>query len=126
MRKCIAAIIILLLIFAAGLFNIHCIDTLTRELIDLTEAAQRSARADDLPASVAAVEQAAKSWEDAAVYTHIFIRHTEVDATTDAFCELLAELYAGNADGAQGMFRKLRARLTLLADMERISFGSVF
>ena len=126
MKQEIAAIVILLLLLFGSLVNIRYLDSDTEEMCSLMDEAMDFARAGDLASAVEKAEAAANYWAELDGYTHIFIRHPEIDATTDAFCELLGELYAGDVDEAQGAHLKLRERLLSMARMEHITFGSVF
>lgn len=126
MKQEIAAIVILLLLLFGSLVNIRYLDSVTEEMLSLADEAMDFARAGDLASAVEKAEAAANYWAGLDGYTHIFIRHPEIDATTDAFCELLGELYAGDVDEALGAHLKLRERLLSMARMEHITFGSVF
>ena len=59
-------------------------------------------------------------------YTHIFIRHSEIDSTTDAFFELMSDVRSGDAESAAGSYEKLLAHLSSLYTMERVTLGSIF
>ena len=72
------------------------------------------------------IGSACSDWLSLDGYTHIFLKHTEIDSTTDAFFELLSDISEGNTDAAAGSLRKLRAHLDSLISAERISLGSVF
>ena len=126
MKKCIGAAVLLVLLLAGGLLNVRYLDGLTGELVSLADAAMALAEAGDFPAAAERAEAAAQRWAEADGYTHVFVRHTEIDSTTDAFCDLLGELYAEDAPAARGAHRKLREHLTSIAGMEHITFGSIF
>lgn len=126
MKKCIVALLILLLILAAGIYNTYYIDKLTSSVLALANEAEASTVTGDFAAAVSTMERAAKRWEEAENYTYVFIRHSSVDTAADVFNDVLAELYDENAAAAQGIFRKLRMHLTTIADMERIRFGTIF
>ena len=65
-------------------------------------------------------------WLGADGYTHIFIRHSEIDSTTDAFFELMSDVRSGDAQSASGAYEKLAAHLDSLYTMERVTLGSIF
>lgn len=71
-------------------------------------------------------EKAAQDWLGADGYTHIFIRHSEIDSTTDAFFELMSDVRSGDAQSASGAYEKLAAHLDSLYTMERVTLGSIF
>jgi hypothetical protein len=64
-------------------------------------------------------------WMSSDGYTHIAIRHSEIDSATDAFYDLKSEVAAQN-DGAVGAYEKVRAHLDSIYRMERITLGSIF
>lgn len=72
------------------------------------------------------LENAAQDWLGADGYTHIFIRHSEIDSTTDAFFELMSDVRSGDAQSASGAYEKLAAHLDSLYTMERVTLGSIF
>lgn len=126
MKQEISSIVILLLLLVGSLVNIRYLDSVTEEMLSLADEAMDFAHAGDFSAAVQKAENAANYWAELDGYTHIFIRHPEIDATTDALCDLLGELYAGNVYEAQGAHRKLREHLLSLSGIEHITLGSVF
>lgn len=126
MKKEIAAGIILALLFAGAIVNIHYVDKLSQGLIAQVEDARGMAGAGDYQAAQKVLAGAIYQWMDADSYTHIFIRHPEIDSTTDAFYELLDSVSAGDIKTAQGAFEKVEAHLASIAGMEHITIGSIF
>ena len=72
------------------------------------------------------LSKAADEWLGTDGYTHIFIRHSEIDSTTDAFFELMSDVRSGDAESAAGSYEKLLAHLSSLYTMERVTLGSIF
>ena len=126
MKKEIAAALILVLLFIGTLINIQVVDRLTGDILSLLEQAEQAAQDQDMDAAIENAQAAADLWNGADAYTHVFIRHSEIDSTTDAFYELLIQLDSGEAGGAKGAFQLLRAHLTSISGMEQVSFGSIF
>lgn len=126
MKRCIAALLILLLIAAVSLYNIRHIDVMTQTLLKKVNTAEQHALSGEFTEAASQMEQAAEMWEENNTYAYVFLRHAEVDTTADVFCEVLAELYDENAAGAKGMIRKLRAHLTTIAAMEHIRVETIF
>ena len=85
MKKAIAAAILLALLFGAAAWNIAHIDSLTGSLTVSADEALAHCRAEDYDAAEAALREAIERWYGAENYTHIMIRHAEVDSATDAF-----------------------------------------
>ena len=79
----------------------------------------------DFSAAEAALDTAIEHWIAANAYTHIFIRHPEIDSTSDAFYELKELLAEQNADGFPSAFDKLKYHLNSIDKMEHIRLGSV-
>ena len=65
-------------------------------------------------------------WRDAKPYTHIFLRHAELDAVSDAFYDVFIHLGVGDIDAAEGAYDRLEEHLRSIDDMEQISLGAVF
>ena len=72
------------------------------------------------------LEKTSDAWLAADGYTHIFIRHSEIDSTTDAFFELMSDVRSEDAQSAAGSYEKLLAHLSSLYTMERVTLGSIF
>lgn len=126
MKKCIAAVAVLALLFTGGLVNIRYLDGMTGELTALADEALTLAGTGDFSSAAERAEEAAQRWAAADGYTHVLVRHTEIDSATDAFCDFLACLYAENFPEARGAHQKLKEHLTSIAGMEHITFGSIF
>ena len=103
MKKEVIAGAVLALLIALSAWNIYSIDALTDGIGDSLRMSQ--ALADG--------------------YTHIFLRHPEIDSTTDAFYELQELLLDGGGDGCAAAYDKLRYHLESIRSMEHISIGSV-
>ena len=59
-------------------------------------------------------------------YTHIFIRHSEINSTTEAFFQFRSDIGSGDADAAEGSYGLLSETLRSIMTMEQISLGSIF
>lgn len=124
MKRELAAGALLLLLMAGAWWNIRAVDTLTGDILaglDISQAAEE--QGDHLTAQ-AALAKALNRWLEADSYTHIFIRHAEIDSTADAFYELQAQLLAGEGDSSAA-FDKLRYHLDSIQRMEHPSLGSI-
>ena len=126
MKKELVALALLLLILAGNVWNQHRLETLTSSLETLAEEAFASARKGHWQQAAEAAQEAEKRWTDADPYTHIFIRHTDIDALTAAFCHYRGAL-AGREEGdILAAYLRLTAGLRSLLAMEKLSAGSVF
>ena len=126
MKKEIVALVLLLFILAGNIWNQRRLDSLTAELHDLVEEAYASAQAGDRLRAEERAAEAQRQWLRAGRYTHIFIRHTDIDALTAGFCDYLAALAAGDEAEAFSAYLRLRTGLQSLREMEKLSVGSVF
>ncbi len=126
MKREIAAYILLIALLAGSLYNIHAMDTLIGELRTQVDAAYSSAQEGDFYNAKSLLEGAAEQWAELDGYTHIFIRHTEIDSATDAFFDMLSDISDENAKSLDGSYHKLDAHLESLITIEQISIGSIF
>ena len=106
MKKAVAAAVLLALLFGAAAWNIAHIDSLTGSLTASADEALAHCRAEN--------------------YTHIMIRHAEVDSATDAFYAALEPILTHDADAAESAIECLKAHLQSIGSMEHVSFRSVF
>ena len=126
MKKEIVAITLLVLILAGNLWNQHRLDELTAGLLSLTESAYTAAQARDWSEASQAAEASENRWLEADRYTHIFIRHTDIDALTEAFCDFRGAVAGQESGELLAAYLRLNALLTSLQGMEKLSIGSVF
>ena len=116
---------LLLLLFLAALVNIACLDRLIGQIEAEVGHAQALAESGNFDAAEEALDTAIEQWIAANSYTHIFIRHPEIDSTSDAFYELKELITEENADGFPSAFEKLKYHLNSIDEMEHIRLGSV-
>ena len=116
---------LLVLLFLASLVNIACLDRLIAAIEEDIGRAQQLAEGGDFSAAEEALDTAIAHWIAANSYTHIFIRHPEIDSTSDAFYELKELLAEENAEGFPSAFDKLNYHLNSIDEMEHIRLGSV-
>lgn len=126
MKKEIIAAVFLLLLFGGTLFNTTFLLNSMDGIAETIGNSQNAADADDLGTAVKEAERALEQWLKLDYYTHIFVRHSELDATTDVFYELLGNLYSGDMGEARSSYGKLYSHLSSIAEMERITIGNVF
>ena len=126
MKKEIVAILLLLLILAGNIWNRQRLNKLIDDLNVLTEEAYASAQGADWSTAEASAMSAEETWTGAHTYTHIFIRHTDVDALTSSLCEYRGAIYGRDDGDILASYLCLKAELNCLRDMETLSVGSVF
>ena len=126
MKKELFAGILLLLIFAASIANIVYLKHITEELVGYIDKAVENSDKDDWKASEESVTKAISRWNELHGYTHIVIKHDKIDATTDAFYDLLIEIYSENKNSTKATGEKIKAMLNNTYEMEKIRIGSIF
>ena len=127
MKKEISALLVLAALLAAALLNIHCICGLTDELTALSEASAHAAQMENWAEAEQYAEKAVRQWEASEGYTHIVLRHAEIDAVSDSLYEMMERMAAGeNADEAVAASQMAIYHLKSISGMERIRLGSIF
>ena len=126
MKKTVGAGILLLLLLGASIWNIWYIDHLTGRLEAQIERSRSFWAANDMDSARDALNDALDDWHGAENYTHIFIRHAEVDAVTDAFYDALSALSGEDTATAGSEFDRLEAHLQSIDSMEHVTVKSVF
>lgn len=125
MKKEIFALSLLLLLFAASLFNIWYFDRLCLDIAGEVNASSEALQKDDRAAAREHLDRALHTWLEAENYTHIFIRHPEIDSTADAFYELGQELESADGESCRAAYDKLLYHLESIRTMEHLRFGSI-
>ena len=126
MKREIAAGLLLLAMLAGSLVNLRFYDALTDRIETELARSRAAVEAGDFEAARESCGRAEETWLGAKRYTHVFIRHQEVDGTSDAFFELMQLLCEENAEGCAAAFDKLLYHLDGNAGMEHPTLGSVF
>ena len=124
MKRELAAGTLLALLIAGAWWNIRAVDRLTGDILAGLDTAQTAEARGQPEEAREALDKALKRWLEADRYTHIFIRHTEIDATADAFYELQSQLLSGEGDSSAA-YDKLRYHLESIRQMEHPSLGSI-
>lgn len=126
MKRELCALLFLLALFGAAAWNIRRADSLTLELEQHLALSQKALLAGDRSYAEEELEAAVRIWENAKRYTHVFLRHTEIDSVSDAFFQLLQGIRAGDGKELSAAYDLLRYHLDSVAYMEHINLGSVF
>lgn len=126
MKRVITAAVLLLLLVLASVWNIRRVDSLTGELETLLRRSEQAALDGSFDQAEDIASDALTLWLAADSYTHIFIRHSEIDSTSDAFYELLERVSERDADGLPSAYAKLLYHLDSIAAMEHVTLGSIF
>lgn len=124
MKKEIIALSLLVLLFAASLFNIWYFDRLCLDIAGEVKASAVALERGEPEAAQEHLNSALHTWLDADSYTHIFIRHPEIDSTADAFYEL-GQALEENSESCRAAYDKLLYHLESIRTMEHLRFGSI-
>lgn len=126
MRKELAAAIILALLLTGVMVNIRVASNIILGLKEDVTAAYQSAEKGDFDRAKPQLDAAVEHWMSLDGYTHIFIRHSEINSTTEAFFQLKSDIYAEDMGAVEGSYGLLISTLDSLMTMEQLSFGSIF
>ena len=126
MRKELAAAIILALLLTGVMVNIRVASNIILSLKEDVTAAYQSAEKGDFDRAKPQLDAAIEHWMSLDGYTHIFIRHSEINSTTEAFFQLKSDIYAEDMGAVEGSYGLLISTLDSLMTMEQLSFGSIF
>ena len=126
MKKAVFAGALLMLMIGVSCWNIHFLDSFTDDLTQIITLSRDHFQAGDIMEATQTLDQAMTLWTGTKGYTHVFLRHAEIDAVTDAFYDLKSVLYAENKAEADGVYGRLLSHIQSIDEMEHVSLGSVF
>ena len=126
MRKELAAAIILALLLTGVMVNIRVASNIILSLKEDVTAAYQSAEKGDFDRAKPQLDAAIEHWMSLDGYTHIFIRHCEINSTRQAYFQLKSDIYGEDMGAAEGSYGVLMATLDSLMTMEQLSLGSIF
>lgn len=124
MKRELVAVSLILIIFALSLVNIRYVESTTDMLTNDIEAAEKLFINGDADAAISLVKESLDNWLSWEPYTHIMLRHSEVDLVTDAYYELLSKLQS-EEEVPEAAYRRLKEQLRSIFAMERITIGSI-
>ena len=125
MKKEGLAITIILFVILGSVLNLRYLTSLIHELAAQTNKAVSEAEAENWTTSEALASDVMMQWMKMDKYTHIFIRHGEIDAVTDAFCSLLGAIKSRDTSDIFMAQLTLHSRLNELVEMERVTPGII-
>ena len=121
MKKSVIALVILLLLAAGAWGNLWYLERFLGGLESQILASQETENREE---AIALLRQSLDQWNAAAGYTHVVLRHSDVDNTTDAYYSLLQQLSDRETD-PQSSYEHLLDQLRRILVMERVSPGSI-
>lgn len=126
MKKEYIASGIILAMIAGAVVNVCHIKSLAKDITTQITTAQTCCRRSDYDSAEQALREGLDIWLSDEGYTHIFIRHSEIDGTSDAFYEALAAISEQDGDGAVNACEKLQYHIDSIVSMEFVTLKSVF
>ena len=126
MKKEIISALLLLLMFSGVLVNIRINERIVSSLINEVDMSYENLKNGNEDKAMQQLDTAIEHWLNLDGYTLIFIRHSEINSTTDAFYGFRSDVGSGDADAANCSYGLLKETLLSLMTMEQISLGSVF
>ena len=125
MKKEFMAALLLAVLIGLSAYNLKCVNELTDQLLSYLEQAQLHSERGCFEEALEQLDSAFCHWENSYGYSHILIRHSEIDSTADCFFDLREILLEKDSAGAEAAFMKLRYHLECIAQMERPTPGSI-
>lgn len=122
-KELCAAVLLAALIVGAGL-SVRHMDALAADMLTYLDRSEQFADSGDSARAEQELDKALDIWLHSDGYTHIFIRHPEIDSTSDAFYELKQAL-AENSEGLSSCYEKLRYHIISIDTMEQFRLGSI-
>ena len=126
MKKELFALLTLGLLLVGSWVNVQYLEKLTDSLSENVAQAQSACSAENYSTAQTHLANALKEWLDADEYTHVFIRHSEIDTTSDAFYEALGAILTEEQGESIAALKKLSYHLDSVLSMETVTLRSVF
>lgn len=126
MKKELLAGITLTALVVGAVANILHLKGLVAEIDAQLSVASHACSIENYDFAEQEFRNALQLWLDADDYTHIFIRHSEIDSATDAFYEALTAIVSEDQASASSAVEKLRYHLHSILTMEYVTIRSVF
>ena len=126
MKREISAAALLLLLIAVSLINLAHTQRLTGQVLNRLDGSKAAMEQENTELALEYWEDAFGIWEDSYSYTHIFIRHQEIDSAAEDFYSLKELILQEEREASAAAYEMLRYRLECIALMEKPTLGSVF
>ena len=120
---CAAGMVLCLII--GSIWNICHLEALAARMTEHIRGAETAAESGQIPLAEQELRLALEIWLDADGYTHVLIRHAEIDATSDAFYEALSALSEGDPKAFPAACEKLQYHIDSIVSMEHVTPRSV-
>lgn len=124
MKREYVAVFLIVAIFALSMINIRYIENKAQALEDNIVTAEKLYFSGDKEGAVSDITDSLDAWLSWDSYSHIMLRHSEIDVITDEYYDLLSELQGEN-ETSKASFEKLKEDLRSLVSKERITLRSI-
>ena len=126
MLKEIITVCLLVLMLTAALLNIHYLNVLTEDITVLISESKNAAVAGDWGKAATTVKHAEMLWDDKTGYTHVILRHSEIDTVSDALYDFISCINERDVKASGAAADKVIYHLDSIYKMEQVRFGSIF
>jgi hypothetical protein len=126
MRKEIIITAVFLALCVLSVINIFALTRLGDDILTLSERSAEKAVAGEWSAAEALAYEALDRWTQQISYTRLVLRHADIEAASDALCDMVRESLARSVAGVYGASMRVKSRMDFLAAIETPSFESVF
>ena len=126
MKRELWALTLLVLLCAGAALNVCTADRLIGTVEQSLDRAEHAAARSDFDTALLALNTARDLWDGYRCYTHIFLRHPDLDAIGDAFYQAEAMLRQHDREAFPALLAQLRFHLQAIDRMEHPDLGSIF
>ena len=126
MKKELFAVVILVLMILASIYNYRHLERITNDVLALVDRSLEQAETGNWDEARRLAEEAARLWTSYDGSTHIFLRHSEITDAEGVLYNYLQQVYDENTRTAKAARDAARARLEHLVQVEKLRPGSIF
>ena len=126
MKKEILAALTIIGLLAGSVVNILHLESLIDEISVHLYESSLACETSNLSLAENEVRNALDLWLNADDYTHIFIQHSEIDAASDIFYDILSAINDEDSASAMASIEQLYYHLNSIYTTELVTFRSVF
>lgn len=126
MKKEICAIMTLIILCLGAIANVIHLNSLMDQITDHINYSLKYCSLEDYQAAHTETTKAMSAWKNAENYTHVFIRHTEIDKMNDTFWDILSAIKNKERYESEYQLLKLQHHANTIKSMEQLSLGSIF
>lgn len=124
MKKELFALLLLAGLIIASAVNVRYMDSMTKALAETVSDSRRMAQSGNFKSASARLTDSLELWLSYDTYAHIFLRHPELDSTTDAYYQLLDALN-NESTSCEALYSALLHRIEDLSRTEHLSPGTI-